>query len=175
MAAPAVPARSSLTPTVVVAVLVLAALVWLLWTGLHRENPTPEATAPAVIVPSAPVITGALDEAAPRLTGAAPTIAVSQVTPTAPAAIQPAPAVAPTASFAISVPNVQGLTISGATQALLPLGLRITLDQTVFSDSVPLNAVAAQDPLPGSLAMRGDIIRVSLSRGPSPFADSAQP
>jgi len=55
------------------------------------------------------------------------------------------------------------------------LGLRIALDQPVFTADVPLNAVAAQDPLPGAAMLPGETIRVSLSRGPSPFPASNQP
>ena len=46
-------------------------------------------------------------------------------------------------------------------------------DQPVYSDTVPLNAVVAQDPPPGTAVSPGAAIRVSLSRGPSPFAPPA--
>jgi serine/threonine-protein kinase len=175
--APEFPARGSLLPTVIVAVLVLGALAVLLWSGLRREAAPADETPATVIVPPAPVITGALDEDESALIGDAPTIALSEVTPTAaaPVAAESAPTIAPAVSAAINVPNVQGLTISGATQALLPLGLRIALGQPVFSESIPLNAVATQDPPPGASAAAGDMVRVSLSRGPSPFVDGTAP
>jgi hypothetical protein len=162
----------------VVAVLVLVALGALLWMGFRRELPTAGEAAPTIVIPSAPVITGALDEEALTTVESAPTIApvveetATEAPPTAPPA---APTIAPAVSAAVAVPNVQGLTIASATQALLPLGLRIALDQPVFSDSVPLNAVAAQDPPPGSQVSPGETVRVSLSRGASPFAAGAQP
>jgi beta-lactam-binding protein with PASTA domain len=40
---------------------------------------------------------------------------------------------------------------------------------------VPLNAVVAQDPPPGSAVAPGTVVRVSLSRGPSRFLDDGQP
>ena len=48
-------------------------------------------------------------------------------------------------------------------------------DQPVYSDTVPLNAVAAQDPPPGTRVAPGATIRVSLSRGSSPFLAAGQP
>ena len=73
----------------------------------------------------------------------------------------------------VVVPNLYGQTIGGAMSAILPLGLRITQDQPLYS-SVPLNAVAAQDPPQGPLSP-GTAIRVSLSRGPSTFPAADQP
>jgi beta-lactam-binding protein with PASTA domain len=48
-------------------------------------------------------------------------------------------------------------------------------DQPVYSDTVPLNAVVAQDPPPGTRVAPGADIRVSLSRGSSPFLGDSQP
>ena len=79
------------------------------------------------------------------------------------------PTIAPVAEAVVVVPNLQGLTIGGSMGAVLPLDLRLVPDQPVFSDSVPLNAVAAQDPPPGTRVSPGATIRVSLSRGRSPF------
>ena len=90
---------------------------------------------------------------------------------TAPAAtIAPANNVAPTiapaaAAAGVVVPNLYGQTIGGAMSAILPLGLRITQDQPRCSSSIPLNAVAAQDPPAGTTVAPGTAIRVSLSRG----------
>ena len=55
------------------------------------------------------------------------------------------------------------------------LDLRLVQDQPVYSDTVPLNAVAAQDPPPGTAVSPGATIRVSLSRGSSPFLGAGQP
>ena len=85
------------------------------------------------------------------------------------------PTIAPVAEAVVVVPNLQGLTIAGTMGALLPLDLRMMQDQPVYSDSVPLNAVAAQDPPPGTRVSPGATIRVSLSRGSSPFPAAGQP
>ena len=85
------------------------------------------------------------------------------------------PTIAPVAAAAVVVPNLQGLTIGGSLGALLPLDLRLMQDQPVYSDTVPMNAVAAQDPPPGTRVAPGTAIRVSLSRGSSPFAAAGQP
>ena len=85
------------------------------------------------------------------------------------------PTIAPVAEAVVVVPNLQGLTIGGTMGALLPLDLRLMQDQPVYSDTVPLNAVAAQDPPPGTRVAPGATIRVSLSRGPSPFPAAGQP
>ena len=173
-------AKGSLAPTIVIVVLILGALATLLWTGL-RDLPSasPSRTEPTILVP-APVITGGLTSdqpvdsteppaAVPRQE--APAIVPQQeAEPRAMPTIAPVVA-APATQAEIAVPNVVGLTFSGATQALGPLGLPLVPGQPVFSDSTPFNAVAEQDPPAGSLVDRGARIRVALSRGPSPFAD----
>ena len=97
--------------------------------------------------------------------------------PTFPIATEPAATVAPAGDVAptiapaagatagVVVPNLYGQTIGGAMSALLPLGLRITQDQPRCSTSIPMNAVAAQDPPAGASVPPGTAVRVSLSRG----------
>jgi serine/threonine-protein kinase len=168
---------NSPVPTLVVVAIVLSALAALLWAGF-RPAPSPDrgADVPFVVEPSAPEITGRLAEDDPP--------APIEVSPTREPAAQPtataapgqaAPTIAPVEAAAVAVPNLQGLTIAGATSALLPLGMRIAQAQPVYSASVPLNAIAAQDPLPGVALAPGETVRVSLSRGPSPFAGDSQP
>jgi beta-lactam-binding protein with PASTA domain len=85
------------------------------------------------------------------------------------------PTIAPVDDAVVTVPDLRGQTIGSSLGALLALDLRLTLDQPVYSDTIPLNAVAAQDPLPGTTVSPGATIRVSLSRGSSPFAAAGQP
>jgi serine/threonine-protein kinase len=176
--AAAPPARGSLAPTIVIVVLVLAALAGLLWTGF-RNLPDPVAPTPSsVVVPSAPVITGGVEDTAnsdqpePEIVPAE--VPLPDPPPTADAG-ETVPTIAPVAEAVVLVPNLQGLTIGGTMGALLPLDLRLMQDQPVYSETVPLNAVAAQDPPPGTRVAPGATIRVSLSRGASPFPASGSP
>lgn len=173
-------AKSSSLPTFFVIALVVAALAALLWAGMR---PTPgingESPLPVVVGPSAPEITGRIDEGGERETPESePTATVeppTQSPATGASVIQAAPTIAPVAEAFVPVPNLQGLTISGATSALLPLGLRIAQAQPVYSASVPLNAIAAQDPPPGVAVNPGETVHVTLSRGQSPFLGNNQP
>lgn len=175
--------RGSLIPTVAIVIVVAGTLAALLWSGLRDLPSTPEDQAPPTELVPPPVITGAIDDA--RAIEAAepaaiepqpdlPTIVPRQAETGAVPTIAPAGG-APTTPDAVAVPNLVGLTISGATQALGPLGLRIVPTQPVFSDSIPLNAIAEQDPAPGTMIAPGERVRVSLSRGSSPFAATGDP
>jgi eukaryotic-like serine/threonine-protein kinase len=177
--AAAPPARGSLAPTIVVVILVLAALAALLWTGFRNLPDTVEPTPSSVLIPPAPVITGGIDQDTANSDELAPQIVPANQSlpdppPTADAG-ETVPTIAPVAEAVIVVPNLQGLTIAGTMGALLPLDLHMMQDQPVYSDSVPLNAVAAQDPPPGTRVSPGASIRVSLSRGSSPFPAAGQP
>jgi serine/threonine-protein kinase len=167
------PARGSLAPTIVVVILVLAALAALLWTGFHNLPDPVEPTPSSVVVPQAPVITGGVDQETGNGDGLDPGIVpADQSLPEPPPTEDTGatmPTIAPVTAAVVVVPNLQGLTIAGVMTALLPLDLRPMPGQPVYSDSVPLNAVAAQDPPPGTRVSPGAAIRVSLSRGPSPF------
>jgi serine/threonine protein kinase len=177
--------RGSLAPTIVIVILVVGALAALLWTGFRSLPTSPVNEAPAtVIVPSAPVITGGVDEDQGAVPTTEPSIVPQQdapvIVPQEPVESRAVPTIAPAGDVAsddgtVSVPNLMGLTISGATQALAPLGLRIVPSQPVFSESIPFNAVAAQDPPPGARVSAGESVRVSLSRGPSPFGNDDAP
>jgi serine/threonine-protein kinase len=173
------PARGSLAPTIVVVLLVLAALAALLWTGFNNLPEPVEPTPAPVFEPSVPVITGGVDDETANSDGLAPQIvpADEQLAEPPPTTDTGAivPTIAPVADAVVVVPNLQGLTIGGSMGALLPLDLILMQDQPVYSDTVPLNAVAAQDPPPGTRVAPGSAIRVSLSRGPSPFLPSGQP
>jgi hypothetical protein len=179
VAASPVPERGSLAPTIVIVILVLAALAALLWTGFRNLPDTIEPTPSSVLVPPAPVITGGVDEETADGDGFIPEIvpADEQLPDPQPTADtgDTVPTIAPVTEAVVLVPNLQSQTIGGAMGALLPLDLRLMQDQPVYSDTIPLNAVAAQDPPPGTAVSPGATIRVSLSRGPSPFAAAGQP
>jgi hypothetical protein len=172
------PARGSLAPTIVVVILVIAALGALLWTGFRNLPDPVEPTPASVVIAPPPEITGGIDVEAVNGDGVAPEIVPAEETLPDPTATTDAgeavPTIAPVTASVV-VPNLQGLTIAGTTQAVLSLDLRLALDQPVSSDSVPLNAVAAQDPPPGTRVAPGTTIRVSLSRGSSPFPVAGQP
>jgi eukaryotic-like serine/threonine-protein kinase len=172
------PTRGSLAPTIVVVILVLGALAALLWNGFRNLPASIEPTPTSVVVPSAPVITGGIDSDAPGNEELVPDIVPADQT--VPEVVEVddqavAPTIAPASEAVVVVPNLQGLTIGGSMQAVLPLDLVLMQDQPVYSDTVPLNVVVSQDPPPGASVSPGAMIRVSLSRGPSPFAAADQP
>ncbi|MDQ3226334.1 MAG: protein kinase [Chloroflexota bacterium] len=182
--------RGSLAPTIVVVILVVGALAALLWSGFRGLPSTENVSPPTVLVPRAPVITGGVAEDDPPAVEVAPTIALQETpspiptqTPTAAPVLippetdnsQPPPTIAPVAAGAVIVPELQGMTIAQANRALSERGLRIVPIQPVFSESVPMNGIAAQDPPAGTSASSGATISVSLSRGRSPFPDDGQP
>jgi serine/threonine-protein kinase len=174
--------RGSLVPTIVVVLLVAGALAALLWSGFRTiangdsPRPTPLSDAPAI---TGGLETATANEPAPVIVieegpEPTPTPIVAQepaetLPPTPPPAEIVAPTIAPAGQASVTVPNLQGLTIAETTRALLPLDLRIALNQPVFSDTIPMNSVAAQDPPPGTSVAPGGFVRVSLSRGRSPF------
>lgn len=177
---PLVRRQGSLAPTVVVALVVLAVLAALLWTGFRGLPETIEVSPTAVLVPAEPVIDGRIDTDAMPIDetdrpDAADPLGAADVAPSEGEIAPAAPTIAPAGDAVVIVPNLQGLTVAGTTQALLPLGLRVAQDQPVFTDSVPMNAVARQDPPAGSSVSPGTIVRVSLSRGPSPFLGGSEP
>ena len=170
------PDQGSSLPTILVIALVLAALAALLWAGLRPvPGPDGKSALPVIVEPSAPEITGRIATETPDPEPTSTVEATTQTPPADTAGAPAAPTIAPVEGARIAVPNLQGLTIAGATSALLPLGLRIAQAQPVYSPSVPLNAIASQDPLPGVPIAPGETVHVSLSRGPSPFPNDDQP
>ncbi len=165
----AAPARTSLVPTAIVVLLVVAALAALLWNGLSgAPNPLPAqpGTEPPVLTPIfTPVITGEVEVTPTPEIALAPTFPIATEVATIAPAVDVAPTIAPAAVAGVVVPNLYGQSIGGAMSALLPLGLRMTQDQPRCSRSIPMNAIAAQDPPAGTSVPAGTAIRVSLSRG----------
>ncbi|MBA2520633.1 MAG: Stk1 family PASTA domain-containing Ser/Thr kinase [Chloroflexia bacterium] len=94
-----------------------------------------------------------------------PTVAVAPAaaTTTGPAATNAPPAIMPAA--AIAVPDFTGLTLTGATAAARAAGLQLSALEPVFSDSVPVDAVAEQDPPAASSVDQATTVYVMLSRG----------
>jgi serine/threonine-protein kinase len=160
--------------TIIIALLVVGAVAALLWTGFRGLSSSSGLPAPTAPAPLAPIITGAVEDD-PSAGGETIPIIEPAQSDAPSSASAPAPTIAPAADTTIAAPNLLGQSIGGATRATFSLGLRIALDQPVFSADVPLNAVAAQDPPPGAALLAGETIRVSLSRGPSPFPASSQP
>jgi tRNA A-37 threonylcarbamoyl transferase component Bud32 len=172
--------RSSRGLTFVVILLVVAALAILLWVGFRGLPADERPPLPTVPVPAAPTVTGGIETEVPAFVIDNPEVAptgdqATDVPPTPSVGAQPAPTIAPVAERAVVVPNLQGLTIAASSKALLSIGLRIALSQPAFSESVPMNAVVTQDPPAGATVSEGTTIRVSLSRGRSPFAGGTNP
>jgi serine/threonine protein kinase len=164
------PSGSMSTATVAVLVLIMAGL--LIWFGLQlgNERPLPDRTIdpPAAVIETsdepATVPTATLEATMSPPPTAAPT-----------AAIETAPTIAPVSEQGISVPDLRGATIPDAARNLLQDGLRISVDRSEFSDAMPMNSIIAQDPAPGVAIEPGGVVRVTLSRGPSPFDANDNP
>jgi predicted Ser/Thr protein kinase len=172
-----VASRSSLAPTLIVIVLVIGALAALLWMGFRNLPAGSGETATTVPSLTEPTITGAVEVTETPLPDdeAVIDLAPTEAPPTIQLEPPPAPTIAPVEQQTVVVPNLYGLTIPGSTQAVLSEGLSIALAQTEFSDTVPMNAVIAQDPPAGATVAPGTVVRVTLSRGPSPFRDADTP
>lgn len=65
----------------------------------------------------------------------------------------------------VSVPNLSGLSMAEARATVLNLGLLIELRDPVYSDTIPANSVAEQDPPASTDVARGTSVVVKLSRG----------
>jgi predicted Ser/Thr protein kinase len=169
--------RSNLAPTLIVILLVIGALAALLWMGFRNLPDGSGEVATTVPVLPEPTITGAVDATETPLPEdeVVIDIAPTEAVPTIQQGQPPAPTIAPVEQQTIVVPNLYGLTIPGSTQAVLSQGLSIALAQTEFSDTVPMNAVIAQDPPAGATVPPGTVVRVTLSRGPSPFRNADEP
>ncbi len=164
---------SGALPTVIVVAIVAVSLATLLWLGLNASPRSPSDLTPTAIVPSDSIIMSGV-EAHPDVRDEDQPVDVVSVAadldaePPSSLVRQP-PTIAPAGQAVVVVPSLQGLTISGTTSALLPLGLRVAQAQPSYSTSIPLNAVVSQDPAAGSPVAPGTTVYVSLSRGPSPF------
>lgn len=67
----------------------------------------------------------------------------------------------------VGVPDLVGLTLDEAEKQLSELDLRVGLRDRVCSER-PRGTIIAQNPLPGSIAARGDPVHLLISDGPYP-------
>lgn len=169
--------RNSLAPTLIVIVLVIGALAALLWMGFRNVPEGTGETVTTVPILPEPTITGAVDvtETPVAADEVVIDLAPTEAAPTIQPETQTVPTIAPVEQTTVIVPNLYGQTIPGSTAAVLSQGLSIALAQTEFSDTVPMNAVLAQDPPAGAAVSPGTVVRVTLSRGPSPFRNADEP
>lgn len=68
------------------------------------------------------------------------------------------------------VPDMRGMTIENATQALNDLQLIINRADDEFSNDVPLGGVATQSPAAGESLPKGSSVTVAISKGPDVVA-----
>ena len=90
--------------------------------------------------------------------------------PAAPAGPNPGVTVATATASAqtTSVPELAGLTVDQARTALADEGLSVNVtSESRYSDTVPPNQIAQQDPPAGTEIDRGGVVDVILSRGPA--------
>ena len=67
----------------------------------------------------------------------------------------------------VEVPNVVGKSESDAADELEDYGLRIQVKSRVHNNKVPADTISDQYPPPGTVVKTGQLVRVSLSLGPS--------
>src|SRR5499433_368145 len=74
----------------------------------------------------------------------------------------------------VAVPNVVGKSKEAARQQLDDAGLRMDVKSEAQNDKAPANAVIDQSPPAGTIVKTGQIVRVSINRGPAPPAQNSQ-
>ena len=99
-----------------------------------------------------------------------PTSPVLAAEPPAPEPTTVGPAIEPPATGRVAVPNVIGMSIDQATDAVTARGFLLAQTEPVFSDDIPVDAVAEQDPPADTPMDQGETVYVKLSRG-SPRID----
>ena len=67
-----------------------------------------------------------------------------------------------------TVPSVIGQTYQSASEALVRLGFRVTRNTPVFDPTAPPDQVIDQSPDAGSQLARGQLVRLTTSKGPQP-------
>lgn len=70
----------------------------------------------------------------------------------------------------VSIPDLHGMTIADAGQRAASLGLRVHVENHLYSTDVPVGRVTNQSPLPGTLVRRGWRVWLSESLGPQKLA-----
>jgi serine/threonine-protein kinase len=67
----------------------------------------------------------------------------------------------------IVVPPIAGVDIKAATLRLTKLGLVVKVATQIY-DSSPVGNIISSDPVPGTTVKKGDVISVTVSKGPPP-------
>jgi hypothetical protein len=70
----------------------------------------------------------------------------------------------------VRVPDLAGLDKAAAAERVKVLGLRLTVADTRFSDTVPAGHVLSQSPKKGAFVAEGSVITVDMSAGSETFA-----
>ncbi len=137
--------------TWVVGLAILLGLIGLIWIGFQ-------------LTPRFTDLGGGIPGAVASPTTAAPTAAATGAAPTVtPIATTAPPVIGPVGES--TVPDLTGMTLEGARDAVRAAGMQLTVLEPVFSDDVPVERVAEQDPPPDSPLEPGTTMYVKLSRG----------
>jgi serine/threonine-protein kinase len=147
--------------------LVLIALVALIWLGF-RLSPRLAELSEANDAPTAVAATGgagALGGGLPR-----PTEPVEHLQGPSPTATSAGETLAQGQSRSVAVPDLIGKSLIEATELVNARGLLIDDREKVFSEWVPPDAVAEQDPPANAQVMQGTTIVIKLSRGSATVA-----
>jgi serine/threonine-protein kinase len=72
-----------------------------------------------------------------------------------------------------TVPPVIGKSYQEASRELVGLGFRVTRNTPVFDPTAPVDQVVDQSPDAGSQIQRGDVVRLTTSKGPQPTTTSS--
>jgi serine/threonine protein kinase len=153
-------------------VIVLVMAGALIWSGMRSGNTRINGNL-VLNPPTAVIETSNVPTAVPEVAVAATNGPQTNAAPTA--VVEIAPTIAPVVAAAVTVPDVRGATIPDATRTLLEAGLRIAVNQSEFSNTTPMNAIVTQNPAPGESVGSGGVVRVTLSRGSSPFGSNESP
>lgn len=70
----------------------------------------------------------------------------------------------------VRVPDITGATSAAAKERLAGVGLKMQVTDRLFSATVPLDAVIAQRPQPGTVVAGGSVVQVSVSGGSESYA-----
>ncbi len=74
----------------------------------------------------------------------------------------------------VAVPNVVGKSKEAAREEFNEAGLRMDVKSEDYNDRTPAGVVTDQSPSAGTIVKTGQIVRVSISRGPTPAVQNAQ-
>ena len=142
-------------------ILVVGGLAYLFWQGRPASSPQYEPTPIGVTTPvSTPMATNPMLVASPTPTQTpTPTPVTPVLTPT------------PTVKMPkeVEVPSFAGMKYAEAEKLLDSLGLKAS-KQEEWSASVPTGVVFAQSPSAGQKALPGEVVKLTISKGPEKIA-----